>query len=67
MLGYGFDAVKRSLEVSNAVASTNVPSRLAFRAALRIADRVPWLHRKMFNRPTLDLPAEEAAATTVPA
>jgi 2-polyprenyl-6-methoxyphenol hydroxylase-like FAD-dependent oxidoreductase len=61
MLEYGFDAAKRSLEVSNAVASTNVPSRLAFRAALRIADRLPWLHRRMFNRPTLDLPAEHLA------
>jgi 2-polyprenyl-6-methoxyphenol hydroxylase-like FAD-dependent oxidoreductase len=62
-LRYGFRAVKRSVEMSNAVASTNVPSRLAFRAALRIADRLPWLHHRLFNRPTVDAPLEAAAST----
>lgn len=65
MLAYGFDAVKRSLEVSQAVASTNVPSRLAFRAALGVADRLPWLHRRMFNRPVVDVPLGEVDAAVV--
>ncbi len=51
MLEYGFDAVQRSLRVSEGVASTSVPGRLAFRAVLRIADRVPWLRERMFARP----------------
>jgi 2-polyprenyl-6-methoxyphenol hydroxylase-like FAD-dependent oxidoreductase len=51
MLDYGFDAVERSLRVSEGVASTSVPGRLAFRAVLRTADRVPWLRERMFARP----------------
>ncbi|MBV9356156.1 MAG: FAD-dependent monooxygenase [Chloroflexi bacterium] len=51
MLEYGFDAVQRSLRVSEGVVSTSVPGRLAFRAVLRTADRVPWLRERVFARP----------------
>ena len=57
-------AVRKQLlpEVSNAVASTNVFSRLAFRTVLRAADRWPLLHRALFRRPTVALrPAAERA------
>jgi salicylate hydroxylase len=64
MLEYGFEAVQRSLEVSNAVTSTNGLGRLAFRGVLRAADRLPWLHRRLFERPVVDVPsAAEAIAT----
>jgi len=57
-------AVRKQLlpEVSNAVASTNVFSRLAFRTVLRTADRWPLLHRALFRRPTVALrPGAERA------
>ena len=53
MRRYGFEAVQRSLDVSSAVASTNVVGRLGFRATLQIADRLPWLHQKMFSHEPL--------------
>jgi 2-polyprenyl-6-methoxyphenol hydroxylase-like FAD-dependent oxidoreductase len=55
MLEYGFAAVERSRQISDAVSSTNVLGRVAFRSVLRVADAVPWLHRRMFERPTADL------------
>jgi hypothetical protein len=57
MLEYGFDAVERSLQVSSSVTSANAFGRLAFRAVLRAADRLPWLHQRLFDRPVVDLPA----------
>ena len=45
---YGFEAVQRSLQVSSAVTSTSVFGRLAFRNVLRAANRLPWLHGKLF-------------------
>ena len=62
MRRYGFDAVQRSLQVSNAVASTNVFSRLAFGTVLRAADRWPLLHRALFRRPTAALRPEAERA-----
>jgi 2-polyprenyl-6-methoxyphenol hydroxylase-like FAD-dependent oxidoreductase len=60
MCEYGFDAVERSLQVSNAVTSTSVVGRLVFRNVLRAANRLPWLHSKLFaNR---DVAAERLAA-----
>jgi 2-polyprenyl-6-methoxyphenol hydroxylase-like FAD-dependent oxidoreductase len=53
MRQYGFDAVQLSLQISNAVASTSVVGRIAFRTVLRLADQLPWLHRKMFQRASL--------------
>jgi 2-polyprenyl-6-methoxyphenol hydroxylase-like FAD-dependent oxidoreductase len=53
MRRYGFEAVQRSLQVSNAVASTSVIDRLAFRTVLRIADALPWVQHVLFRRPTL--------------
>jgi 2-polyprenyl-6-methoxyphenol hydroxylase-like FAD-dependent oxidoreductase len=64
MLAYGFDAVQRSLQVSNAVASSNVLGRMAFRAVLRTADRLPWLKRRMFERPHVDLPTAGGTLAT---
>jgi 2-polyprenyl-6-methoxyphenol hydroxylase-like FAD-dependent oxidoreductase len=63
MLDYGFDAVQRSLQVSNAVASTNVAGRVAFRVVLRAADRLPWLHQRLFERPVIDLPPAPSTQT----
>ena len=51
MRQYGFEAVQRSLDISNAVASTNTFGRVAFRTVLRVANTQPWLHRKLFQRP----------------
>jgi len=53
MRQYGFDAVQLSLQISNSVASTNVVGRVGFRSVLRVADQLPWLHRKMFQRASL--------------
>jgi hypothetical protein len=64
MLEYGFDAVRRSLEVSNAVTSTNVLGRMAFRGVLRAADRLPWLHQRLFERPVVDLPPAPSTQAT---
>ena len=52
MRDYGFEAVRRSLQVSNSVASTNVFGRIAFTTVLRAADALPWLHHMLFRRPT---------------
>jgi salicylate hydroxylase len=65
MLEYGFDAVQRSLQVSNAVTSTNVVGRTAFRVVLRAADRLPWLHQRLFERPAVDLPPAPSAESNV--
>jgi 2-polyprenyl-6-methoxyphenol hydroxylase-like FAD-dependent oxidoreductase len=62
MLEYGFDAVQRSLQVSNAVTSSNVVGRTAFRVALRAADRLPWLHQRLFERPVVELPSAASAS-----
>lgn len=65
MLEYGFDAVQRSLQVSNAVTSTNVVGRMAFRVVLRAADRLPWLHQRLFARPVADLPLVPSTESNV--
>jgi 2-polyprenyl-6-methoxyphenol hydroxylase-like FAD-dependent oxidoreductase len=65
MLEYGFDAVHRSLQVSNAVTSTNVVGRTAFRVVLRAAARLPWLHQRLFERPAVDLPTAPSAESNV--
>ncbi len=62
MRKYGFDAVQRSLQVSNAVASTNIFGRLAFRSVLRAADRWPLLHKALFQRSTVALRREAELA-----
>jgi len=53
MRQYGFDAVRRSLQVSNSVASGNMLGRLMFRSVLRAADVLPWLSQMLFRRPSL--------------
>ncbi|MBV9168879.1 MAG: FAD-dependent monooxygenase, partial [Chloroflexi bacterium] len=52
MLRYGFEAVRRSVQVSDAVASTNRLGRAAFAGMLRVTDLLPPLRRAMFERPT---------------
>jgi len=52
MRQYGFEAVSRSLQVSEAVASSNRVGRFAFRTVLRAADLMPWLGQMLFRRPT---------------
>jgi 2-polyprenyl-6-methoxyphenol hydroxylase-like FAD-dependent oxidoreductase len=52
MRSYGFAAVQSSLQVSNAIGSTNVPGRLAFRLVLRASGVLPPLHHALFPRPT---------------
>jgi 2-polyprenyl-6-methoxyphenol hydroxylase-like FAD-dependent oxidoreductase len=59
MLDYGFDAVRRSNQVSDGVASTSRIGRFAFRTALRVADRFPPLHRALFQRPASEIPSVE--------
>jgi 2-polyprenyl-6-methoxyphenol hydroxylase-like FAD-dependent oxidoreductase len=65
MRQYGFDAVQLSLQISNSVASDNAAGRIAFRTVLRVADQLPWLHRKMFQRASL-LPEVNADLRTAP-
>ena len=55
MRGYGFEAVQRSLQVSNSVASTNAFGRLAFRGVLSAVDRVPALRDAMFRRQEMEI------------
>jgi 2-polyprenyl-6-methoxyphenol hydroxylase-like FAD-dependent oxidoreductase len=63
MHDYGFEAVQRSLQVSNAVTSTSAFGRLAFRNVLRAANRLPWLHSKVFaNRDVFADPLAPALA-----
>ena len=57
MRQYAFDAVQRSLQVSDAVASTTVFGRLAFRTVLNIVNAVPPLGQVLFKRPADYLPA----------
>jgi 2-polyprenyl-6-methoxyphenol hydroxylase-like FAD-dependent oxidoreductase len=57
MRQYGFEAVQRSLQVSEAVASTNTLSRVGFRTVLSAANAVPPLGNIMFKRPAEFLPA----------
>jgi 2-polyprenyl-6-methoxyphenol hydroxylase-like FAD-dependent oxidoreductase len=65
MRQYGFAAVDLSLQISNSVASNNVAGRVAFRTVLRVADQLPWLHRKMFQRQSL-LPEVNAEVEPTP-
>jgi hypothetical protein len=53
MAVYSFRTVEQSLRVSNAVASTNILERLAFRGVLRLAARIPLLKDLLLRRPTL--------------
>ncbi|MBV9577041.1 MAG: FAD-dependent monooxygenase [Chloroflexi bacterium] len=55
MRDYAFDAVQRSLRVSESVASTNVVGRLAFRTVLEAVNAVPALGRLLFKRPATPL------------
>jgi 2-polyprenyl-6-methoxyphenol hydroxylase-like FAD-dependent oxidoreductase len=57
MRQYGFEAVQRSLQVSEAVASTSTVGRVAFRTVLSAANAVPPLGNIMFKRPAEFLPA----------
>jgi salicylate hydroxylase len=59
---YAFDAVQRSLQVSSGLTSTNVFGRLAFRTVLRAANRLPWLHTRLFA--SRDIAAERLAPAT---
>jgi len=52
MRAYGSAAVQKSLQVSNAIGSTNVLGRLAFRLVLRASDVLPPLRHALFPRPT---------------
>ncbi len=45
LLEYAFDAVRRSVQVSDGVASTSVPSGMAFKTILRLPERLPRLHQ----------------------
>jgi 2-polyprenyl-6-methoxyphenol hydroxylase-like FAD-dependent oxidoreductase len=65
MRQYGFNAVQLSLQISNSVASNNVAGRIAFRTVLCLADQLPWLHRQMFQRPSL-LPEVNAELESTP-
>lgn len=51
MVDYGFRAVRRSAQFGGFVVSDNPLLRTSFRAALRVATRIPALARRMF-RPT---------------
>ncbi|MBV9600532.1 MAG: FAD-dependent monooxygenase [Chloroflexi bacterium] len=48
---YAFDAVRRSLQVSESVATTNVLGRIGFRTVLELVNAVPALGKVMFQRP----------------
>jgi hypothetical protein len=50
MVTYGFAAVRRSARFGHIVASENWLLRTAFKAALRIASRVPALKNSAFRR-----------------
>lgn len=50
MLDYGFEAVRRSVQVADAVATTNPLARFGFSTVLRAAERIPPLHQRMFAR-----------------
>jgi len=52
MRAYAYAAVQSSLQVSNAIGSTNVLGRLAFRLVLRTSDVLPPLRHALFPRPT---------------
>jgi 2-polyprenyl-6-methoxyphenol hydroxylase-like FAD-dependent oxidoreductase len=54
---YAYEAVRRSLQVSDAVATTSTVGRLAFRTVLSVAQAVPPLGNIMFKRPADYLPA----------
>jgi 2-polyprenyl-6-methoxyphenol hydroxylase-like FAD-dependent oxidoreductase len=60
MLEYGFEAVRRSVQVTDGVASTSTLGRFAFRSVLRAADRFPPLHGALFHRPPSDVPSLSA-------
>jgi 2-polyprenyl-6-methoxyphenol hydroxylase-like FAD-dependent oxidoreductase len=62
MREYGFNAVAQSVQVSNAVASTNLLGRLAFRGVLGAADRLPPLRSALFQRRTIELGLQQRAA-----
>jgi 2-polyprenyl-6-methoxyphenol hydroxylase-like FAD-dependent oxidoreductase len=57
MRGYGFEAVQRSLQVSESVASTSTVGRVAFRTVLNAANAIPPLGNLLFKRPAEFLPA----------
>ncbi len=57
MRQYGFEAVQRSLQVSDAVASTSTVGRVAFRTVLNAANAVPPLGNVLFKRPAEFRPA----------
>jgi salicylate hydroxylase len=59
MRKYGTEALQRSLQVSNAVASRNRIGRFAFRTLLRAADALPSFRRLLFRRPTFPAFLEE--------
>ena len=61
MRQYAFDAVQRSLQVSDAVASTSVFGRVAFRTVLSIVSAVPPLGQVIFKRPADYLPESSTA------
>jgi len=62
MREYGFAAVAQSLQISNAVASTNVLGRLVFRGVLGAADRLPPLRDALFQRRGIEVGLEQRAA-----
>jgi len=55
----GFKAVAQVTAIFNAVASRKVAARLAFRAMLRVTDRIPRLRRALFQRPIAGLPRNQ--------
>jgi 2-polyprenyl-6-methoxyphenol hydroxylase-like FAD-dependent oxidoreductase len=57
MRQYGFEAVQRSLQVSESVASTSTVGRIAFRTVLTTVNAVPPLGNMFFKRPSESLPA----------
>jgi 2-polyprenyl-6-methoxyphenol hydroxylase-like FAD-dependent oxidoreductase len=67
MRNYGFDAVQRSLQMSSAVTSSNVFSRMTFRGVLRIADHLQWLQHRLFDRPLVQLPTHTTTHTSTSA
>ena len=57
MRQYGFEAVQRSLQVSESVATTNTVGRIAFRTVLNTVNAVPPLGNVLFKRPSEFEPA----------
>jgi hypothetical protein len=49
MLGYGFEAVQRSLRIAERGVSDNAVSRAGFETLLRVASDVPPLRERMFK------------------